>query len=180
MDKEAIASAVQRWVENVVVGLDLCPFAKRELLNNRVRFVVTEATAIEQLLDALVTELTLLSTDASVETTLLIHPDVLQDFLDYNQFLDAVDELLVQMGLEGQFQIASFHPQYQFADTAVDDAENYSNRSPYPVLHVLREESLERAIAAYPDVNDIPQRNIEKMNSLGSEHLRMLLKQCQF
>ena len=178
MDNEAIATTVQRWVENLVVELDLCPFAGRELLNNRVRFAVTESTTIEQLLASLVTELELLNEDATVETTLLIHPEVLQDFLDYNQFLDAVDDLLVQMELEGKFQIASFHPNYQFADTDADDVENYTNRSPYPILNILREASLECAVSAYPDVDQIPVRNIEKMNSLGTESLQALMQRC--
>lgn len=178
VESEAIALTVRRWVEDLVVELNLCPFAGRELLKNRVRFAVTESTTMEQLLAALVNELELLNDDASVETTLLIHAEVLQDFLDYNQFLDAADALLLQMGLEGTYQIASFHPDYQFAGTEVEDEENYINRSPYPVLHILREASLEHAIAGYPDVDQIPLRNIEKMNSLGRERLEALLQRC--
>ena len=162
----------------MVVGLNLCPFAKRELVNNRIRFVVTQSIGEEQLLAALQTELSLLNNDESIETTLLIHPDVLQDFFDYNQFLDKADQLLLQMGLEGVYQIASFHPDYQFAGTAVEDAENYTNRSPYPLLHILREASLERTIAAYPDVEQIPVRNIETMNKLGRDKLQALLQGC--
>ena len=155
--------------------MNLCPFAGRELVRNRVRFVVTESNTEEQLLAALATELSLLNADAAMETTLLIHPDVLQDFFDYNQFLDNADRMLVQMGLEGDLQIASFHPDYQFAGTAADDAENYTNRSPYPMLHILREESLARSIAAYPDVEQIPVRNMEQMNNLGRENLQALI-----
>lgn len=178
MDSEAVASTVRSWVENLVVELNLCPFAGRELVENRVRFAVTESTTVEVLLTALATELALLNDDDAVETTLLIHPGVLQDFFDYNAFLDAADELLVQMGLEGVYQVASFHPDYQFADTQAGDAENYTNRSPYPLLHILREASLERGIAAYPDVEQIPLRNIEKMNSLGSDQLKVLMQAC--
>ena len=178
MESEAIACAVRQWVEDLVVGLDLCPFAGRELVRNRVRFVVTEATTEEQLLAALGTELVLLNDDAKVETTLLIHPDVLQGFFDYNQFLDIAEQLLVRMQLEGVYQIASFHPDYQFAGTAVDDAENFTNRSPYPLLHILREASLEQSIAAYPDVEQIPVRNIEKMKSLGCQKLQTLMQGC--
>ena len=178
MESEAIADAVRRWVEDLVVGLNLCPFAGRELVRNRVRFVVTEATTEEQLLAALETELALLNDDAAVETTLLIHPDVLQDFLDYNQFLDTAERLLVQTELEGVYQLASFHPDYQFAGTAADDAENYTNRSPYPLLHILRETSLARSIAAYPDVAQIPLRNIEQMKSLGRAKLQALIQGC--
>jgi hypothetical protein len=178
MKSEAIAYVVRRWVEELVVGLNLCPFAGHELLRNRVRFFVTEAATEEQLLAALETELTLLNDDASVETTLLIHPDVLQDFLDYNQFLDAAERLLVHLELEGVYQVASFHPYYQFAGTAVDDAENFTNRSPYPLLHILREESLALRIAAYPDVEQIPVRNIEQMKRLGREKLQSILQGC--
>jgi hypothetical protein len=130
------------------------------------------------LLAALATELALLNDDASVETTLLIHPDVLQDFFDYNQFLDTAERLLVHLELEGIYQVASFHPDYQFAGTAADDAENFTNRSPYPLLHILREESLALRIAAYPDVEQIPVRNIEQMKRLGREKLQSILQGC--
>lgn len=175
---EEIIHAVRQWVETFVVGMNLCPFAKRELVKNRVRFVTTAATTAEQLLQVLQTELELLNADPSVETTLLIHPAVLQDFYDFNDFLGFADSLLVDMELEGIYQVASFHPDYQFGGTRSGDAENYTNRAPYPVLHLLREESLERVIADYPDVDDIPERNIELMNSLGQDKLQALLKTC--
>ena len=178
MESDIAACAVRRWVEDWVVDLNLCAFAGRALVRNRVRFVVTEATTEEQLLAALETELVLLSDDAAVETTLLIHPDVLRDFFDYNQFLDTAERLLAQMDLEGVYQLASFHPDYQFAGTAADDAENYTNRSPYPLLHILREASLARSIATYPDVAQIPVRNIEQMKSLGREKLQALIQGC--
>ena len=175
---EEIIQSVRQWVETFVVGMNLCPFAKRELVKKRVRFVTTAATTAEQLLQVLQTELELLNADPSVETTLLIHPAVLQDFYDFNDFLDCADSLLVDMELEGIYQVASFHPDYQFGGTRSGDAENYTNRAPYPVLHLLREESLERVIADYPDVDDIPERNIELMNSLGQDKLQALLKSC--
>ena len=175
---EEIILAVRQWVETFVVGMNLCPFAKRELVKNRVRFVTTAATTAEQLLQVLQTELELLNADPSVETTLLIHPAVLQDFYDFNDFLGFADSLLLDMELEGIYQVASFHPDYQFGGTRPGDAENYTNRAPYPVLHLLREESLERVIADYPDVDDIPERNIELMNSLGQDKLQALLKSC--
>jgi len=178
MSDEAIVLAVRRWVETFVVGMNLCPFAKRELVKNRVRFVTTAATTQEQLLMVLQAELELLNTDPSVETTLLIHAKVLQDFYDFNDFLSIADSLLVDMELEGIYQIASFHPDYQFGGTQPSDAENYTNRAPYPVLHLLREESLERVIADYPDVDDIPERNIKLMNDLGPDKLQTLLKSC--
>ena len=167
---------VRHWVETVVVGLNLCPFAKRELVNDRVRFSVSEAETEEQLLADLQAELELLNNDEAVETTLLIHPGVLQDFFDYNQFLNYVDSLLMQMELEGVYQVASFHPDYQFSGTRPDDVENYTNRSPYPMLHLIREDSLERAIAGYPHPERIPERNIELLESLGRDKMQALLK----
>lgn len=174
-DQKAIQS-VRQWVETLVVGMNLCPFAKRELVNNRVRFVTTPATTEEDLLMALQDELELLNSDPSIETTLLIHPQVLQDFYDFNDFLNFADGLLQEMDLEGVYQIASFHPDYQFGGTEPDDAENYTNRSPYPVLHLIREESLEKAIASHPDVDGIPERNIALMNEMGTEKLKAMLE----
>lgn len=158
------------------MGLGLCPYAGRELVNNKIRFHVSGADTQERLLMDLQGELELLGADDSVETTLLIHPWALQDFYDYNQFLDVADALLVSMELEGVYQIASFHPDYQFAGTEPDDVENYTNRSPYPMLHLLREESLERAIAANPDSGKIPERNIELLKNLGRNKLQALLQ----
>ena len=169
---------MRQWLQSVIVDLNLCPFAKRELLNNRVRFSVTEASSEEQLLIALEDELQLLNDDLSIETTLLIHPEVLQNFFDYNEFLSSVDALVVDLELEGVYQIASFHPDYQFADTEQNAVENYTNRSPYPLLHILREQSLEQAIANYADVDQIPTRNIALMNSLGKDKLKSLLHAC--
>jgi hypothetical protein len=175
---QKLIQPVRQWVENFVIGENLCPFAKRELGKDRVRFATTASATVEQLLITLQAELALLNSDPCVETTLLIHPDVLQDFGDYNQFLGYADDLLVEMGLEGTYQVASFHPDYQFAGTQPNDAENYTNRSPYPMMHVLREASLERAIADYPDVDQIPARNITLMNDVGQAKLQTLLRSC--
>lgn len=178
MNDEKIIAAVRHWVESMVVGMNLCPFAKRELVKDRVRFVSTNASTEEELLMALEDELGLLNDDLAIETTLLIPIKVLQDFYDFNDFLGLADGLLVQMQLDGIYQIASFHPHYQFGGTAPEDAENYTNRSPYPVLHLLREDSLERVIADYPNVDDIPERNIALMNELGKNKLKELLENC--
>jgi len=175
---EKIIRPVRHWVEGLVVGLNLCPFAKRELVKNRVRFSLTEAVTEEQLLVDLQAELELLNSNEAVETTLLIHPRVLQEFYDYNQFLSNADSLVAQMGLNGVYQIASFHPDYQFAGTEPDDVENYTNRSPYPMLHLIREESLERVIANYPDSGQIPEHNIELLKSLGRDKMQTLLQAC--
>ena len=173
-----IVEATRRWVEQVVVAFNLCPFAKRELMKERVRFVVSKATDEATLLDELAHELALLNVDQAVETTLLIHPQVLQDFYQYNDFLEAADELLVDMDLEGVYQVASFHPDYQFGGTELNDVENYTNRSPYPMLHLLREDSLSQAIDNYPEVDLIPERNIECMNEQGLEKMQSLLAAC--
>ncbi len=178
MNDEKTIQPVRQWVETLVVGMNLCPFARREMVKNRVRFAATTSITEEQLLMALQAELELLNTDPSVETTLLIHPGVLQDFHDYNYFLGYADSLLVEMGLEGIYQIASFHPDYQFDGTKPDDAENYTNRSPFPMLHLIREVSLERVIADYPEVDQIPVQNIALMNALGQAKLQAILKSC--
>ena len=178
MDSDKVINSVRRWVETVVIGLNLCPFARRELANNRVRFSVSKAVAEEQLLVDLRAELSILVEVEDIETILLIHPGVLQGFFDFNQFLTDAEMLLVEMGVEGVFQIASFHPDYQFGGSDPDDVENYTNRSPFPMLHLIREESLERAIAGYPDADEIPDRNMELMRSLGHSHMRALLLAC--
>ena len=172
------ARSVRRWVSAFVVDLNLCPFAKRQLTSNRIRFATTHAVTEDALLIALQSELDLLEHDSTIETTLLIHPHVLQNFLDYNQFLDLADNLLQQMDLEGVYQIASFHPDYQFSGTQPEDAENYTNRSPYPLLHLLREASIDRAIQDYPDIDQVPARNTERMNALGVRQLRYLRDAC--
>lgn len=178
MEHEKIIKPVQHWVEKLVVGLNLCPFAKREIVKNRVRYCVTDAITEEQLLSDLQSELDLLDGDPAIETTLLIHPLVLMDFFDYNQFLNSADSLLVRMRREGVYQIASFHPDYQFASTAPDDVENYTNRAPYPLLHLIREQSLERAIADYPDHERISERNIKLLKGLGHAKIQVLLQSC--
>ncbi|MEC7814706.1 MAG: DUF1415 domain-containing protein, partial [Pseudomonadota bacterium] len=150
----------------------------RELVHSRVRFVVSEAETDDELLQALHSELQRLEDDPEIETTLLIHPGVLQAFGPYNEFLDAADGLLSYLEMDGVYQIASFHPEYQFEGTEPDCAENYTNRSPFPMLHLLREASLEAAIDRYPDVDGIPQRNIARMNDLGSEKMRNILRSC--
>ena len=178
MTEQQVVRCVQQWVATVVVDLNLCPFAKRELVKDRVRFAVCDAATEEALLSALQNELELLDNDSAIETTLLIHPQVLLEFFSYNQFLDYADQLLVAMKLDGIYQIASFHPDYQFQGAGADDAQNYSNRSPFPMLHLLREDSLEKVIADYADVEEIPARNIALMNDMGRERLNSLLQAC--
>jgi len=174
---DAIAQT-RRWLERAVIGLNLCPFAKAVYVKQQVRFVLSEATTTEALLDELTAELTLLSqTDAqAVDTTLLVHPRVLTDFLDYNDFLDRADAAVTALGLEGEIQVASFHPQYQFAGTYPDEMGNYTNRAPFPTLHLLREASIDRAVAAFPDPDVIVERNIATLEELGSEGWNELMR----
>jgi hypothetical protein len=167
----------RHWLERAVIGLNLCPFAKAVHVKEQIRWVESAAGDPEQLLEDLVRELRFLAAAdlAKVETTLLIHPHVLADFLDYNDFLDVADAAVESLGLAGVLQVASFHPDYQFAGTAPDDAENLSNRSPYPTLHLLREASIDAAVAAFPEADSIYERNIETLRRLGFEGWRRLL-----
>jgi hypothetical protein len=167
--QSAIIDATREWLEKAVIGLNLCPFAKAVHIRGQVRFVVSDATDEAALLADLLHELeSLYDADPEVvETTLLIHPWVLGDFLDYNQFLDIADAAVSELELDGEIQVASFHPDYQFADSQPGDIENFSNRSPYPTLHLLRETSIARAVAAYPDAAAIYDRNMATLRSLG-------------
>jgi len=167
-----VIAATKAWIEKDIIGLNLCPFAKPVHDAGLIRYVVSRAASIEMLLDQLSEEMILLEeTDpAKIETTLLIHPRVLGDFFDYNDFLNVVDAAILKLGLYGKIQVASFHPQYQFADTEPDDPTNRTNRSPYPTLHLLREASVEKALETYPDPDQIPIRNIETMRRLADEN----------
>ncbi|MEZ0471037.1 DUF1415 domain-containing protein [Luteimonas salinilitoris] len=168
----------RRWLQRAVVGLNLCPFAKAVVAKDQVRFVLSGAATPDALLQALADELALLrdTPPETVDTTLLVHPRVLADFYDYNDFLGAADALLASMDLEGVLQVASFHPQYRFAGSGEDDIENFSNRSPHPMLHLLREDSVTRAVAAYPDPDVIVERNQRTLRRLGRDGWRRLLE----
>lgn len=168
-ETEAIIAATRRWVERAVIGLNLCPFAKAVHVSGRVRYVVSQARTEDALLADLARELQALqAADPEVtETTLLIHPLVLDDFLAYNDFLDAADAALEALHLADELQVASFHPQYQFAGTQPDDVTNATNRSPYPTLHLLRQSSVDRAVAAFPQAESIFGANVETLRRLG-------------
>ncbi|MDZ7651066.1 MAG: DUF1415 domain-containing protein [Burkholderiaceae bacterium] len=174
---DPVIAATRAWLEKAVIGLNLCPFAKAVHVSGRIRWRVSAATTADGLLADLGDELRLLvaADPEVVDTTLLIHPYVLGDFLDYNDFLDVADAALDALGLAEVLQVASFHPQYQFADTAPDDISNYTNRSPYPMLHLLRHASVDRAVAAFPDASAIFDVNIETMRRLGREGWRKLM-----
>ena len=167
---EEIVAATTTWLEKAVIGLNLCPFAKAVHSKGQIRYVVSQAQTPEALAADLVHELEFLAEASaeSVDTTLLIHPQVLTDFLDYNDFLDIADAVLDELDLDGELQIASFHPRYQFADAQIDAIENCTNRSPYPILQLLREASIEQGVAAIGDADAIYRRNIETLRRLGS------------
>lgn len=185
MDISLVIDASRRWVETVVVRHGLCPFASRVLANDGLRFVVSEATTSEALVGDLIDELLYLNQQSRevVETSLLIHPYVLTDFQSYNDFLDVVDATIEETGLHGVVQVASFHPDYQFADSDEDDAANYSNRSPFPMLHLLREAGIDEAVRDWTakgrSMDDIPVNNVEALRRMGSSLLEKQLLACK-
>lgn len=166
---DTVVQDTRNWLERAVIGLNLCPFAKAVHVKGQVHYAVSEATDVRQLLVDLANEIdALLALDATQrETTLLMAPRCLSDFLDFNDFLDSAERLVRKRGLEGVIQIASFHPHYQFAGTDAGDIENFTNRSPYPTLHLLREDSIERAVAAFPEAETIYEANIETLRKMG-------------
>jgi len=168
----------RHWLEAAVIGLNLCPFAKAVHAKDQIRWVLSDARDPAVLLADLVRELQFLAAaDAQkVETTLLVHPQVLGDFLDFNDFLDVADAALVDLGLDGTLQIASFHPRYRFADSQPDDITNFTNRSPHPTLHLLREASIARAVDSVPDTADIYERNLQTLSRLGQADWQALLR----
>jgi hypothetical protein len=178
-DAAASASVIrstQRWLERAVIGLNLCPFAKAVHVKRQIRYAVSAATTADELLAELRHEIELLgrADPDEIDTTLLIHPQALNDFIDYHRFLKRADLAIRNLGQEGSLQIASFHPGYEFAGSAPDDIANFTNRSPYPMLHLLREASLDRAVAAFPDAATIYERNIDTLRRLGHEGWRRL------
>lgn len=177
MIHEETVARTRSWLEKAVIGLNLCPFAKAVYVKHQVRFAVTDAATTEALLEALHAELVFLrdADPQQTDTTLLIHPRVLSDFLDYNDFLDEADAAVRRLQLEGAIQIASFHPDYRFAGTAHDDMGNFTNRAPFPILHLLREDSVARAVDVFPDADAITGRNISTLERLGQEGWKKLM-----
>ncbi len=180
-DSKKIIAETHAWVNRAVIGLNLCPFAKAAQVKNQIRYVVSEATDTSALLAGLIEELHLLA-DADpeqVETTLLIHPQVLADFLDFNDFLDVVDAALEELEYDGVIQVATFHPQYQFAETEINDVTNATNQSPYPTLHLLREDSIDKAVEVFPEADKIFAANMRTLKKLGAEGWAALQAQCK-
>jgi hypothetical protein len=166
----SVIGQTRTWLEKAVIGLNLCPFAKAVHVKEQIRYVVSHATTPEELVRDLVLELEVLAeaNPEKIDTTLLIHPYVMGDFLDYNDFLEVADATLEELDLDGILQIASFHPQYQFEGTDIDDMENFTNRAPFATLHLLREDSIDKAVEAFPEAEDIYEKNIQTLKALGN------------
>lgn len=166
---DVVITATRQWLEKAVIGLNLCPFAKAVYVKNQVRFVVSHAPHLDGFLEDLDRELDFLTAanPNEVDTTLLIHPTLLADFLDFNDFMQLAEAAVEEHGLEGEIQIASFHPAFQFDGTEVNDISNFTNRAPFPTLHLLREASIARAVEVFPEAETIYQRNIETLEKLG-------------
>jgi hypothetical protein len=176
MTDDEVLSQTRLWLEKAVIGLNLCPFAKAVYVKNQVRLVVSQAKHADGLLEELDRELDLLAATPAdeVDTTLLIHPTLFDDFLDFNDFLEIAEGVVDEHGLEGVIQLASFHPQFQFDGTEPDDISNYTNRAPFAILHLLREESVERAVEAFPEAEAIFEQNISTLEKLGHKGWKAL------
>lgn len=177
-DQSAVIDHTKKWLSSVIIGHGFCPFAKREFDLNRIHYAAIEAEDLETQLEQVILHCGALDQDKDRATSLLIFPTALSDFTAYLDLLDLATELLKLEGYECIYQLASFHPEYIFADVPADDPSHYTNRSPYPMLHILREASVEAVLKTYPDPENIPQRNIELTQSLGLDAMRNLLKAC--
>lgn len=175
---EKIARQTESWLTSFIINYNICPFAKREHDRASIRYSVIESDDLEHSLESVFIECQLLDTNTEIETSLLIFPHGLNNFDDYLDFLALAESLLFEQEYEGIYQIASFHPDYCFDDENIDDPANYTNRSPYPMLHLIREASLERALNSFPNPEKIPERNILLTRQLGLEKLQAILKKC--
>jgi len=175
---DTTVNITRRWINSFIVDLNLCPFACREVMRNSIRFTVFEDSEPENILHALSEEINLLHNSTEIETSFLILPSGMPDFRDFNDFIHAAGSLTEALGWEGRYQLVGFHPKYQFANTEPDDAENYTNRSPFPMLHILRESSITDAVATTHDTALIPQRNIATLGDLGTTALKARWRNC--
>lgn len=178
LDKKEIIKHTQCWLDNFIIALNICPFAKNERDKGSIHFFVDENTEVSEALESLIVECERLDQNSDIETTLFILGQVCQDFEDFLDFLDIANQLLISQGYEAAYQLASFHPQYLFAESDQDEPENYTNRSPYPMLHIIREESLEKALQTYPDPELIPENNIKLCRKMGLEKTQAILAAC--
>ena len=175
---EYIIQHTQHWIRSFIINLNICPFAKHEVQRGSLRIEVCSEKKFAAILEKLMTEVQLLDNESAIATTLLIVPSLKDNFFHYLDLLDLAERLLSEQGYEGTYQLASFHPQYCFDGVDFDDASNYTNRSPYPMLHILAEESVEKAIAFYGDTQKIPEENIRAMHRLGVDEIRRILADC--
>ncbi len=176
---QLVIQQMTQWIRSFVIKFNLCPFAKREMDKCSVRMKVSPAQAFQHALAELKIELELLDENPDLATTFLIFPAFMHDFFDYLDFVEKANSSLCVAGYEGIYQLATFHPDYCFADAPVEDVTNYTNRSPYPMLHILREDDLERAIAAYGNTDKIPENNMARLRELGLEKVKELFQECK-
>ena len=181
MSEDPVILATRRWVDKMVIGLGLCPFAEPSISRAGLRMTLCTTSDLQVLCKALIDDLLFMQSDEGqqLDSLLLIHPHALNDFEQYNNFLDLCDQILADLSLVGEFQIASFHPQYRFEGNAADDVGNYTNRSPYPMLHLLRESSVARAVQEHSGTESIPEHNIRRLEALGKEALEAMLADCR-
>lgn len=178
MSDATIIAQTSQWINNVVIGCNFCPFAAKSVFQKSIRYVVLQNATIEQSLEALMEAMGHLDRTESIETTLLIFPDQFADFEEYLDLVELAETLSEEQGYDGVYQIASFHPDYCFADADSDDPANYTNRSPYPMLHLLREESVSNAVDHFIDPEGIPERNMAFSRAKGLEYMQKLRASC--
>ncbi len=179
VNNSAVVSQTKRWIEAVIIDLNFCPFAKKVFDQQTLFYKVVESEKTEEGLSIVIDECLRLDSNKEIETTLIIYPDMLEDFNDYLDFLELANQLLETQNYAGIYQLASFHPNYCFDGVAMEAAENYTNRSPYPMLHLIRESRLEGALETYPDPEQIPLRNIERAKKEGAGFFKQILKQIK-
>ena len=172
--EQTVVQQTKTWLKKIVIGLKLCPFAEQPFQSDSISYTVSSGDSTEQHLQQLADDFTKLDTDTSIETSLLIYPDAYQTFEQYLQLLELANGLLEDLNYTGIYQIASFHPDYQFQGSAENDASNFSNRSPWPMLHLIREDSLKKILASYPDIEQIPENNIKKLRDIGFQQIKIL------
>jgi len=177
-DGTLVVAQTKMWLEKVIAGFDFCPFAARELKHDRIRYSVIPSGEVFECLQSLLSECRLLDENLSIETTLLVFPCGFDDFKGFLALLDLAEKLLLDQAYEGTYQLASFHPLYCFANSTEEDAANYTNRSPYPMLHLLREDSVAKALITFSHPEKIPQRNVEFARALGKEKMKAMLAAC--
>lgn len=178
INSEKVIDQTKQWITKVVIGCNFCPFAAKEIKQNTVHYCVAENATLTNVLQQLITECIRLDETPTIETTFIILPDSFKEFGDYLNLITAAEKLLKKQGYEGIYQLASFHPLYQFAGAAENDAENFTNRSIYPMLHLLREESIEKALKYFPDADNIYKRNINFAKTKGHAYMKLLRDSC--